>query len=884
MRTALRKQAYVCLDCKLRQPWSHSRRYQSNLAETQPVAQPVDLSASPPPPEYDIPSEQFVPSTPLFKPRPVVSQGGKKSRSKNAASAAAASNKSVQKPPSSEKLEENNEEEVTGEERKRLQTLSRLRDLLKTGVVVAVSQNKTVTGISFEDAVKAADLEDQACREMLKSLEITYKGRPASLVLTDIVHAKGPPNLQRKLLRRLAFGKDGRTPSSAMATKANSAGGRRRGLIARSKFARTDRPDPSPRRSLEKAPGPSGQPPHLYKHIAPVVESSRPRRVLAKASSFSRESPKGSGPIATTEEPSPSRESPRVIPRLDEANIRTISDDDLQMKPLTMETPSVPGLSFDLARVLFNPGVYQLQDPRSRVFNFSPYLQRILPVSEFNFDVLNEYITSSRDKGLIDLGRKYEKKYLGSSSSMTGALVHFHFLLSNWRLVNVNTLSQSFRDPLRSFTQFQRGPSAIFLRWKDGLYAVDADKEHDSANILMSLGKSMEKLLTLPEEEYEKYRKTAQREGAEPPRPEPEVYHYTESGDFLLRSQLDAHDARLPGTGMFDLKTRAVVSIRMNVRDHEQGLGYEIHKRFGDMESYEREYFDMIRSAFLKYSLQVRMGRMDGIFVAYHNIERIFGFQYVSLPEMDLHLHGTEDPTIGDAEFKLSLRLLNEVFNRATEAMPETSIRFHFETRDSKGVEGSFMYIFAEAQSETDVENIQNSKQAEIAEFEARILNTPQSADDEEDEEAVSEDTDIDSDNDAAAVDEKLNSAEIKARAAAKSEVFSQPPEGQLVGYVLRTRSKINGRLKVRPEQLNEADSWDLEYTLEELPHERALNFYTQCRARRAKLQLGTQREDAAADYYLRKMKQLAQQGKHLRKSMDMADAGRPLVVLDSTQ
>lgn len=39
----------------------------------------------------------------------------------------------------------------------------------------------------------------------------------------------------------------------------------------------------------------------------------------------------------------------------------------------------------------------------------------------------------------------------------------------------------------------------------------------------------------------------------------------------------------------------------------------------------------MTRSAFLKYSMQVRIGNMDGIFVAYHNTARIFGFQYISL-------------------------------------------------------------------------------------------------------------------------------------------------------------------------------------------------------------------------------------------------------------
>jgi hypothetical protein len=42
-------------------------------------------------------------------------------------------------------------------------------------------------------------------------------------------------------------------------------------------------------------------------------------------------------------------------------------------------------------------------------------------------------------------------------------------------------------------------------------------------------------------------------------------------------------------------------------------------------------FYDMSRAAFLKYSMQVRIGDMDGIFVAYHNTARIFGFQYISL-------------------------------------------------------------------------------------------------------------------------------------------------------------------------------------------------------------------------------------------------------------
>ena len=319
-----------------------------------------------------------------------------------------------------------------------------------------------------------------------------------------------------------------------------------------------------------------------------------------------------------------------------------------------------------------SPGVHHLQDPRSRVYNFDPYLQNIMPVNEFDFDALKKYITSSEDTTLREIAQQYHKKYVGSTSSMTGMLAHFHYLISQWRPVNLSMLSRGFPVQSEKFTEFLRSPSVIFLRYQDGAYAIDVDKEFDKGNVLALLGKSMEKFLCLEPEEYERYRKSNSAGISEEEKTAPESYHYSTSGDFLMRSQLDAYDSRLPGTGMFDLKTRAVVSIRMDVSNHEQGVGYEIKELFGEWESYEREYYDMIRAAFLKYSLQVRMGRMDGIFVAHHNIERVFGFQYVGIDEMDLALHGQKDTTLGDREFLLSIDLLNKVLDRATERFPKT--------------------------------------------------------------------------------------------------------------------------------------------------------------------------------------------------------------------
>ncbi|KAL2266317.1 hypothetical protein VTJ83DRAFT_5669 [Remersonia thermophila] len=382
--------------------------------------------------------------------------------------------------------------------------------------------------------------------------------------------------------------------------------------------------------------------------------------------------------------------------------------------------PPVPKLAYGLDRVLFNPGVYHLQDPRSRVFNFDPYLSRIMSIKEFDYKSLKQYVTSSKDTTLIQMAAKHSRKYTGSTSSMTSTLSHFHFLLSAWRPLDYSMLSRNFEVDSHRMTRIMRAPAAVFLHWKDGVYAIDADKEFDSANILMMLGKSMEKLLTLPKEDFEKYRKSRSDELTDEEKYGPEAYHYSALGSFLMRSQLDAHDPRLPGTGMFDLKTRAVISIRMDARDYQKGLGYEIRTRFGQWGSFEREYYDMIRSAFLKYSLQVRMGRMDGIFVAFHNTQRIFGFQYIPLEEMDQALHGQDNRTLGDAEFRLSLYLLNQVLDKVTKKYPKRTLRLHFEARGED--EQPFMYVFAKPVTDDEVERIQNATREKVEAYERQLL------------------------------------------------------------------------------------------------------------------------------------------------------------------
>ncbi|KAL8718531.1 MAG: hypothetical protein Q9225_004342 [Loekoesia sp. 1 TL-2023] len=496
-------------------------------------------------------------------------------------------------------------------------------------------------------------------------------------------------------------------------------------------------------------------------------------------------------------------------------NIQKINPRELNITALDLEQPPVPHLSYGLERVLFNPGVYHLQDPRSRVYNFDPYLQTIMPVKEFDFNALKEYITSSRDTALQVLAESYNKRYVGSSSSMTGVLAHFHFLLSQWRVINTKMLSREFPDEhIKEFTELQRCPTAIFLKWRNGSYAIDADKEFANANVLMLLGKSMEKLLTLDTEDFEKYRKSSPDKVPDEERKAPEAYHYSTMGDFIMRSQLDAHDPRLPGTGMFDLKTRAVVSVRMEASKYEEGSGYQIKSRQGAWESFEREYFDMIRAAFLKYSLQVRMGRMDGIFVAFHNTDRIFGFQYVSLPEMDSTLHGQWDTNLGDQEFKLSVTLLNDVLNKATNRYPNTSLRLHFETRKTQT---PFMYIFVEPVTEKQITAIQTARDAKIQQFEEELYGNKKDDDESEGEDHGWENLQA---NVQDAMDEDIRDPNHEDGRQELNPVLTNPEQGNLAGDpASETHNTID-----RGESANAAAIEDDEGTNDELDEDKEPN------------------------------------------------------------
>ncbi|KAL0581003.1 hypothetical protein V5O48_000997 [Marasmius crinis-equi] len=362
------------------------------------------------------------------------------------------------------------------------------------------------------------------------------------------------------------------------------------------------------------------------------------------------------------------------------------------LEPPTQQNP-IARLAHGLDRVLFNPGVHWLRDPRSRVYNFHPSIETIPKVFDFAFERLTGFVKSSRDEDLWALAKREDRKFGGSTSSLSGMLCHIYFMLSGNKDPDLSTLSKRFQREPSTFTPGQRMATSVVFNHKDGRYAVDSysdNKEEAGKNILTWMGTLLEKYLTMEPSEFLTYMRTHARKPViiedekASDGPIREAYRYSKSDTFVMRSQLDCQDPRLPGTGVFDIKTRACLPIRMDLLNFEESSGYLINKMFGMDGSFEREYYDLIRAAFLKYSFQVRIGNMDGVFVAYHNTERLFGFQYVSLEEMDQRIFSRE-PGAGDMVFRKCVQIMEAVSDEIVKCFPDESVRCTFEAEEVSG-------------------------------------------------------------------------------------------------------------------------------------------------------------------------------------------------------
>jgi len=153
-----------------------------------------------------------------------------------------------------------------------------------------------------------------------------------------------------------------------------------------------------------------------------------------------------------------------------------------------------------------------------------------------------------------------------------------------------------------------------------------------------------------------------------------DVYLYKTIGPFCLRSQIDCWHPDLPGPNKyFDLKTRATHAIRVDCANHMKHSTYTLSNLVGSEASYELEYYDMIRSVFMKYSFQMKIGNMGGVFVAYHNTQQLLGFEYITSKEVDECVFSSQ--ILADKSFEVSLKLFAAILGTVTDRFPDQAVK-----------------------------------------------------------------------------------------------------------------------------------------------------------------------------------------------------------------
>ncbi|PRP73467.1 hypothetical protein PROFUN_02476 [Planoprotostelium fungivorum] len=397
-------------------------------------------------------------------------------------------------------------------------------------------------------------------------------------------------------------------------------------------------------------------------------------------------------PLQKLEKPKEFMQNPQPIPGdiLFEAST-TFDNSVIKQEAIEPPVPrQVARLAHNLEQVLHSPGYHPIQDSTLHLEHFNPEFLRNIPESaDIAWHSMVEYVAASQDKTLLTLAQENGVKYRGSTSSVSTIMTHFYMLASNSKPVHIDRLSLDMQAQMDTFSFFTKRAGVVVLTRARDLWNVDAAKDGDNMPnaYLMDLGKSMECMLTMEPEVFEAncLKKCKPKKNYKP-----EAYHYLKMGKFLLRAQLDCYSDSIPGPKKtFDLKTRATGAIRYNIL---RPLNH-IHKRMEDIistdQSVEKEFLDMTRSAFIKYNMQVRIGKMAGIFVAYHNTKEIFGFEYISQAEMDNCLYGSTE--YGDYFFNLIMKLFEFTMDTLTEHYSSLS-----EMRVTFVTEGRIMRMYVE--------------------------------------------------------------------------------------------------------------------------------------------------------------------------------------------
>eukprot|EP00834_Sanchytrium_tribonematis_P005230 NODE_303_length_10328_cov_1.228077.p2 type:complete len:499 gc:universal NODE_303_length_10328_cov_1.228077:2416-920(-) len=339
---------------------------------------------------------------------------------------------------------------------------------------------------------------------------------------------------------------------------------------------------------------------------------------------------------------------------LDRSKQIAISSVDFKPKFTLLSGENVPYLEHNLEQVILNNRINWVHEGYSNI-------RKIPKISQDQVTKVQHYTPPSQDKRLIS-NAKRKHRFIGSTSTVTGILSQIYYLISQKRRLNVDGLSSAFQKMSTEFSRGASSPVSVLLQrqnisnGKQTIWTIDSDKSFDDDTPLSTLGHVLEFQLTMNNKEFDDLFDGSKKR-------DKGAYNLMDFNSLLIRSQLDCQHHSLERK-FFDIKTRAVLPIRLNSKNPDIGIWYRILKLKGQYCSFEREYYDMIRAAFLKYYFQVCLGNMDGIFVAFHNTDELFGFQYISRKELSKRLFGSEE--IGESVFGLCIQVMENVLEDLT--------------------------------------------------------------------------------------------------------------------------------------------------------------------------------------------------------------------------
>ncbi|CAI2386460.1 unnamed protein product [Moneuplotes crassus] len=351
----------------------------------------------------------------------------------------------------------------------------------------------------------------------------------------------------------------------------------------------------------------------------------------------------------------------------------------------------IPQLANNLEKVMDYKGIFPVESVNEiNQGRLGDYFLRLPQYSQIDESCIPPYYPPSQDKQLLKIAEEHGSRFVMSTSTITSVLAHMYFMISNFKSPHFANLSYAYdKEPLK-FMISQRKPNSIFLKMIDPekkIYAIDSDSgfSEPSNMVLLKMGKYMEKMLQYDAEEFRSM--TGLKPGTTPQEDnEQDYFKYSLYNNILLRSQIDCRRVEADGSErVFEIKTRAAAVLRYDIENYVDYLGYQIIKKIGKHSSFEREYYDLIRGGFLRYIMQCKIGGMDGAFIAYHNTQKVFGFEYITLKEMEERIFGCEEYSnlIFQAGLKLIENVLDHILSEVGED-PNQVLKLGFYSNESK--------------------------------------------------------------------------------------------------------------------------------------------------------------------------------------------------------